>query len=69
MAAKSFGIQVRIYDSKSPSGYRWAWVHPTGGQPYRWPTVDEATRWRNSLYPQCTSSTVRVSEFDERTNT
>jgi len=38
----------------------WRKVHPTGGQPYRFETEDEARRMLNMCYPDMMSEHKRV---------
>lgn len=55
-----FGIQVKIYD-KARNVDVWRDVRPTGGQPYRYETREEAERMARFCY-DVDPSVVRVVE-------
>ena len=61
-----FGMQVNV--SRVNGKDDWQWVHPTGGQPYRYDTEKEARDMLEMCYPMENSRTVRVQPFPEPAN-
>lgn len=53
--------ELEIWCWNGKLGYMaWAKIHPTGGQPYRFETEDEARRTLNMCYPDMMSEHKRV---------
>ena len=57
----SFGIEIRI--QTKPGQFEWQRMRPTGGTPYEWETLQEASLYRRMCYPEQDGSEVRIIEL------
>lgn len=55
-----YQIEVKIYD-KTTKQNTWEAIRPTGGRPYVFDTLEEASRIKNMCYPQQT-----IEEVDRK---
>lgn len=51
-------VEVRVREGEE---HVWRPVRPTGGQPYTFPTGDEALQFARKWYPEQTSEDVRIA--------